>query len=478
MDLSNLFPQAPSYISGLLGEDEADRLRRQAQQSGLLNIGLSLLAGAGPQPQRTGIGQLLAQGVMAGQQASRNAYEQAVKDKMMQQQIEEQQLARQEAMAARQILPTLIRQPRQEIYGEDIMGQRVGEGVNLGAPELDMASLAKLFATAPGVATKVLPSVEAFKKLTQPEEREIGGVLYQKQNGEWRPIAGKPTITPIKRGESLIVTDFTGKQTTVTAPNQQTSSATNPFTPLLQGGVIHPSIVPYANQLERSFATMDEDMLNKSMERLVQMNAQATSRQESAESTASARAIQAELTRLRIDDAKARQEQAKDGKPLPTPIMTDLLTKSESASNLISLKDKFDDKYGGFKVDALGRASITLALRSDDDEKRNFGQWWQQYDLYANQIRNQLFGATLTKAEGEAFKSAMVTPGMSPSQIRANLARQATAAKAGLEKLAAASKASGYSKSAIDALTTVGEMTLPDESAIDAEINRRKKGGQ
>jgi len=89
MDLSNLFPQAPSYISGLLGEDEADRLRRQAQQSGLLNIGLSLLAGAGPQPQRTGIGQLLAQGVMAGQQASRNAYEQAVKDKMMQQQLQE-----------------------------------------------------------------------------------------------------------------------------------------------------------------------------------------------------------------------------------------------------------------------------------------------------------------------------------------------------------------------------------------------------
>ena len=45
MDFSNLFPQAPSYIPGLLGEDEADKLRRQAQQSGMLNLGLSLLAG-------------------------------------------------------------------------------------------------------------------------------------------------------------------------------------------------------------------------------------------------------------------------------------------------------------------------------------------------------------------------------------------------------------------------------------------------
>ena len=166
MDLSNLFPQAPSYISGLLGEDEADRLRRQAQQSGLLNIGLSLLAGAGPQPQRTGIGQLLAQGVMAGQQASRNAYEQAVKDKMMQQQIEEQKQLKAEQQIAQGLLPQILR-PGQEQYGEDIMGQRVGVGV--GQPQLDLNTLQQLLTRAPSVAAKVLPTVEAYRKLSAQE---------------------------------------------------------------------------------------------------------------------------------------------------------------------------------------------------------------------------------------------------------------------------------------------------------------------
>lgn len=190
MDLSNLFPQAPSYISGLLGEDEADRLRRQAQQSGLLNIGLSLLAGAGPQPQRTGIGQLLAQGVMAGQQASRNAYEQAVKDKMMQQQIEEQKQLKAEQQIAQGLLPQILR-PGQEQYGEDIMGQRVGVGI--GQPQLDLNTLQQLLTRAPSVAAKVMPTIEAFQKYTKPETFELteGQRRFQRDpiTGEVKEIA-------------------------------------------------------------------------------------------------------------------------------------------------------------------------------------------------------------------------------------------------------------------------------------------------
>lgn len=165
-DFYNIFGEQPSYIPSLLGEDEADRLRKQAQQSGLMNLGLSLLAGAGPQSQRQGIGQLLAQGVMAGQQASRNAYEQAVRDQLMQEQIAERQQARQEQKLAQTILPQILR-PGQELYGEDIMGQKVGVGV--GAPQLDMATLQKLLTAAPSVAAKVLPTIETYRKLAAPE---------------------------------------------------------------------------------------------------------------------------------------------------------------------------------------------------------------------------------------------------------------------------------------------------------------------
>ena len=195
MDFSNLFPQAPSYIPGLLGEDEADKLRRQAQQSGMLNLGLSLLAGAGPQPQRTGLGQLLAQGVMAGQQASRNAYEQAVKDKMMQEQIAERQQMLAEQKVAQSLLPQILRPgQRQELYGEDIMGQRVGEGVKITQPQLDLNTLQKLLTQAPSVAAKVMPTIEAFQKYTKPERvtlKEGEQVIELGPEGP-KTIAGMP----------------------------------------------------------------------------------------------------------------------------------------------------------------------------------------------------------------------------------------------------------------------------------------------
>jgi len=194
MDFSNLFPQAPSYITGLLGEDEADKLRRQAQQSGMLNLGLSLLAGAGPQQQRTGLGQLLAQGVMAGQQASRNAYEQAVKDKMLQEQIAERQQMLAEQKVAQGLLPQILRPgQRQELYGEDIMGQRVGEGVKITQPQLDLNTLQKLLTQAPSVAAKVMPTIEAFQKYTKPETFELseGQRRFQRDpiTGEVKEIA-------------------------------------------------------------------------------------------------------------------------------------------------------------------------------------------------------------------------------------------------------------------------------------------------
>lgn len=202
-DFYNLFDQQPSYIPSLLGEDEADKLRRQAQQSGLMNLGLSLLAGAGPQPQRTGIGQLLAQGVMAGQQASRNAYEQAVRDKMLQEQINERQQMLEEQRAAKALLPQILR-PGQEMYGEDIMGQRVGVGV--GAPQLDLGTLQKLLTAAPGVASKVLPTIETYRKLAQPEMPKL-----EKLSAEERlvnPITGQIVATGAPKEKAVHYQDL------------------------------------------------------------------------------------------------------------------------------------------------------------------------------------------------------------------------------------------------------------------------------
>jgi hypothetical protein len=94
---------------------------------------------------------------------------------MIQEQLAERQRARAEQQAAQALLPQILRPgATQEIYGEDIMGQRVGEGVRVGQPQIDMNTLQRLLTQAPNVAGKVLPTIEAFRKLNAPERIKLG----------------------------------------------------------------------------------------------------------------------------------------------------------------------------------------------------------------------------------------------------------------------------------------------------------------
>jgi hypothetical protein len=177
--LAQLFGSQPSYAGQLLGEDEARRLQQQAQQSGLLNVGLALLSGAGPSPQRRGVGELLAQGVQAGQQAYQGAYNRALQEQAVREQLAERQQMRQEQQMAQQLLPQILRpgaqtptfygRPTQMPLRDDEGNIMPGAGMTVGQPQIDMNTLQQLLTRAPSVAGKVLPTVEAFRKLTAPE---------------------------------------------------------------------------------------------------------------------------------------------------------------------------------------------------------------------------------------------------------------------------------------------------------------------
>jgi flagellar protein FlgJ len=225
---AQLFGQSPSYANALFGEDEAARLRQQAQQQGLLNVGLSLLAGAGPSPQRRGVGQLLAQGVAAGQQAYQGAYDKAMRDRMIQEQLAERQQARAEQQAAQALLPQILRpgaqtptfygQPTQMPLRDDEGNIMPGAGVSVGQPQIDMNTLQQLLTRAPSVAGKVLPTVEAFRKMTAPQEFDLaeGQVRYRvdPNTGQAMPVAGaaktpKPT-SDIQEYEKAVSQGFKG----------------------------------------------------------------------------------------------------------------------------------------------------------------------------------------------------------------------------------------------------------------------------
>ena len=218
---AQLFGQSPSYANALFGEDEAARLRQQAQQQGLLNVGLSLLAGAGPSPQRRGVGQLLAQGVAAGQQAYQGAYDKAMRDRMIQEQLAERQQLRQEQQAAQALLPQILRpgaqtptfygQPTQRSLRDDEGNIMPGAGVSVGQPQIDMNTLQRLLTQAPSVAGKVLPTIEAFRKMTAPERVTLkeGEQVFEMTPEGPRAIAGapktrEPKFTDVDAGNVII----------------------------------------------------------------------------------------------------------------------------------------------------------------------------------------------------------------------------------------------------------------------------------
>ena len=177
---AQLFGQQPSYATALLGEEEARRLQQQAQQQGLLNTGLSLLASSGPSTQRRGIGQLLAQGVQAGQQAYQGAYNRALQEQSVREQLAERRLAMEERarvireqQLAEQSLPQVLRRPMVQ----------TPEGEVPGAPQLDLGALLSLPL---GVQQRLMPIVKGTAE-TIPQLRRAG--LTGDQGRQENPFA-------------------------------------------------------------------------------------------------------------------------------------------------------------------------------------------------------------------------------------------------------------------------------------------------
>lgn len=91
--LDYMFPMGQSNpsITGLLGEEEAKRIRQQSQISGLLNFGANLLAASGPTNQPMSFGQRLAPAILGGYQAAQGATNQQIQDQLALQKAQREQ---------------------------------------------------------------------------------------------------------------------------------------------------------------------------------------------------------------------------------------------------------------------------------------------------------------------------------------------------------------------------------------------------
>jgi hypothetical protein len=137
------------------------------------------------------------------------------------------------------------------------------------------------------------------------------------------------------------------------------------------------------------------------------------------------------------------------GKALPVATAKDLEAQTVIADSTQRLVNTFKDDFGGKTI--MGNAS-NYAGRILGDETGQ-AQWWQDYSLHEAQVRNKLFGASLTVGEQAAWERTAVNPRMTPEQIKANLKRRQEIESAALARSMRSSMAAGYNKTQIEELT-------------------------
>jgi hypothetical protein len=347
-------------------------------------------------------------------------------------------------------------------------------GAGLTGPSFDIKRVSpQLLALGqPGIAQlEALTKAQQLVKPPEPKYEKAGDIWYKIEPGQ-APVAIGGVV---KKGEKIAMRDpATGNwsYTTPGAAATETAPGENPINALIAGNAIHPTILPYANQVARSFATLDSEDQDRVMEKLTRLNNSAVTteanqgeRAARLQIAAQSAALTRELTQLRIDAARKAQQDAADGKPLPFQALTKLAGQSDGAVKQNDLLTNFKDNFVGYAFDDAGRIAIAVAGKRSDPDSLRLSGWWQDYQDNINRIRNELFGAALTSTEKTEFDRAMVTPGMSPQAARANLQRQAAAALAAYNKIANSSIANGFSKTAIQFLAPSIEVAAPASRA-------------
>jgi hypothetical protein len=188
--LLDIFGTSGADTMGLLGMSQADiaRNREDAQAQALYALAGRLFQGGNT-------GQSIAEGLQLGQKAYKGGMQETLQnqlqnvqlqDMIRKRQLEQQQLAEQQRIQG--VIQGAVTKP-QEIYGEDMMGQRVGEGMTAGGFDLQ----------------KAVPQL-----MSSPEGRKALNELISSQ----KSMAGE--TTSLAEGAKLIrVNPISGKVETV-----------------------------------------------------------------------------------------------------------------------------------------------------------------------------------------------------------------------------------------------------------------------
>ena len=219
--LLDIFGTSGADTMGLLGMSQADiaRNRDDAQAQALYALAGRLFQGGNT-------GASIAEGLQAGQKAYRGGMQDTLQsqlqnvqlaDMVRKRQLEQQALAEQQRIQG--VIQGAVTKP-QEMYGEDIMGQRVGEGMTAGGFDLQRA-IPQLMGSPEG--RKALSELVASQKAMQPEYKEVNGALYEISAGmPPRLVAGSKKRDTVTVGN--VVLDKDNMSVLYTAPDAPAGS--------------------------------------------------------------------------------------------------------------------------------------------------------------------------------------------------------------------------------------------------------------
>jgi hypothetical protein len=219
--LLDIFGTGGADTMGLLGMSPQDiaRNREDAQAQALYALAGRLFQGGNT-------GQSIAEGLQLGQKAYKGGMTEAMQsqlqnvqlaDMIRKRKLEQQALAEQQRIQG--VIQGAVTKP-QEIYGEDMMGQRVGGGMTAGGFDLQRA-IPQLMSSEAG--RKALSELIASQKAMQPEYKEVNGALYEISAGmPPKLVAGSKKRDTVTVGN--VVLDKDNMSVLYTAPDADASS--------------------------------------------------------------------------------------------------------------------------------------------------------------------------------------------------------------------------------------------------------------
>jgi hypothetical protein len=110
-------------------------------------------------------------------------------------------------------------------------------------------------------------------------------------------------------------------------------------------------------------------------------------------------------------------------KPLTSGEVNKITDIDTSLGTQKRLKDTFDDKYAGYKLQIAGELANVIGSKFGGDNQAQ-AEWWASHAANDNIARNALFGASLTAGEQKAWEKTSINPGMSPSMIKNRMAER------------------------------------------------------